>query len=175
MNITSLRRRLTPSTIIATVALVAASAGSAAAAGQFVVDDPSDIAPGVVSGLHVKQQSIGKPDLDDPYLRVKVNPDGSLNGSRNDNGGNVVKTGPGGYDVTFNSSLINGSDGSSDESLLSKNCALSAQARDGLSHIDVSGPSLLKPNTVHVRTLDLNRQNLLFGGADHAFDLIAVC
>jgi hypothetical protein len=173
MTIHTLRRRLSPSTIIATAALVAATAGTAAAA--TIITDPSQIAPGVITGLHIKQQAIGKADLHDPYLRIKVNSNGTLNGARNDSGApNVQKVSTGTYDVTFNSGTINGSDGTFDESLLSKNCAVNAQARDRLAHTVVSGPGPLRPDTVRVETEALGT-NSLFGAVDSAFDLIAVC
>jgi hypothetical protein len=175
MNITSIRRRLSPSTVLATVALVAAGTGTAVAAGP-IITDPSQIAPGVVNGLHIEQQSIGKADLDDPYLRVKVNSDGSLNGNKNDNGfPNVEKVSRGVYDVSFNSTVINGSDGSSDESLFSKNCAFSAQARGALAHSVVSGPGPLRPNTVRVQMASFDDRIGLYSSRDNAFDLIAVC
>src|SRR4051794_4765618 len=129
MTIHTLRRRLSPSTIIATAALVAATAGTAAAAAPLITD-PSQIAPGVITGLHIKQQAIGKADLHDPYLRIKVNANGTLNGARNDSGApNVRKVSTGTYDVTFNSGTINGSDGTSDESLLTLPGSLVRQGR----------------------------------------------
>jgi hypothetical protein len=175
MNITTLRRRLTPSTLIATAALVAATAGTAVAAGP-IITDPSEIAPGVVTGLHIKQQAVGKADLHDPYLRIKVNANGTLNGFKNDSGApGVQKVSTGTYDVTFNSTTINGSDGTFDETLLSKNCAVNAQVRDKVGHTVVSGPSPLRPDTVRVQTVAINNQTALYGAADTAFDLIAVC
>jgi hypothetical protein len=175
MTITKLRRRLSPSTIIATAALVAAGAGTAVAAGP-IITAPSEIAPGVVTGLHIKQQSIPKTDLDDPYLRIKVNSNGTLNGAKNDSGApGVQKVSTGTYDVTFNSTLINGSDGTFDETLLSKNCAVQAQPRDKVGHTVVSGPTPLRPDTVRVQTVAIDNHDALYRAADTAFDLIAVC
>jgi len=175
MTITTIRRRLSPSTIIATAALVAATAGTAVAAGPLITD-PSQIAPGVVNGLHIEQQAIGKADLHDPYLRIKVDSSGTLSGFKNDSGApNVQKVSTGTYDVTFNSGTLNGSDGTFDETLLSKNCAVNAQARNTVAHTVVSGPTLLRPDTVRVRTVVINNQTALYGAVDTAFDLIAVC
>jgi hypothetical protein len=175
MNISTIRRRVSPSTIIATLALVAAGSGTAVAAGE-IITDPSQIAPGVVNGLHIEQQSIGKADLDDPYLRVKVTSKGVLLGSGNDSGApNVQKVSTGTYDVTFNSSKLNGSDGSSDETLLSKNCAVNAQPRDKVAHSVVSGPLPARPDTVRVQMVAINNQTALYQAADTGFDLIAVC
>jgi hypothetical protein len=177
MNIHKPRRLPKPSTLLATAALVVATGGTAVAAGP-IITDPSQIAPGVITGLHIKQQAVTKFDLDDPYLRIKVNSNGTLNGSKNDSGApGVVRVSKGTYDVTFNSTTINGSDGSSDESLLSKNCALSAQPRSKLALSVVDGPTNLRPDTVRVETsmLDATGKTTLFGAVDTPFDLIAVC
>jgi hypothetical protein len=168
-------RRLTPSFGLALVALFAALSGTAFAAADFVIDDPSQVAPGVITGLHVKQQAIGKPDLDDPYLKVRVAANGAELGNKNDLGfPGIQKTGVGTYEVTFNSTTINGADGTFDETLHSKNCAVAATPVFAARQLYVEPPTPLRPDTVRVRTIGL-QSNGLFRLEDNAFDLVVVC
>jgi hypothetical protein len=167
-------KRLTPSFGLALIALFAALTGTAFAA-DFVIDNPNQVAPGVITGLHIKQQAIGKPDLDDPYLKVRVAANGAELGNKNDTGfPGVQKVGTGVYDVTFNSTTINGADGTFDETLLSKNCATIATPRFAVRQLYVEGPTPLRPDTVRVNTFGL-QNNGLFRLEDNAFDLAVVC
>jgi hypothetical protein len=175
------RGRFSPSLVLALVALFVALSGTALAAGEFVIDNPDQVAPGVITGLHIKQQAIGKPDLDDPYLKVRVNSNGTPFGSKNDLGApGVQKLGVGIYDVTFNSTTINGADGTFDETLFSKNCAIEATPVNAARQLYVQGPTLLRPDTVRVHTIDLvdgaSTGNVAtFQAHDNAFDLVVVC
>jgi hypothetical protein len=175
------RGRFSPSLVLALVALFVALSGTALAAGEFVIDNPDQVAPGVITGLHIKQQAIGKPDLDDPYLKVRVNSNGTPFGSKNDLGApGVQKLGVGIYDVTFNSTTINGADGTFDETLFSKNCAIEATPVNAARQLYVQGPTLLGPDTVRVHTIDLvdgaSTGNVAtFQAHDNAFDLVVVC
>jgi len=73
-------RRLSPSLILALVALFVALAGTAAAA--VIIDDPAELGDNVVTGRaidgstivssDIKQESIHDNDLADPQLKVRV-------------------------------------------------------------------------------------------------------
>ena len=175
------RGRFSPSLALALVALFVALSGTALAASDFVIDSPDQVAPGVITGLHIKQQAVGKVDLDDPYLKVRVNSNGTPFGNKNDLGSpGVQKLGVGLYDVTFNSTTINGSDGTVDETLLSKNCAIQGTPVNAARQLYVSGPTLLRPDTIRVHTIDLfdgpaTGNVATFQAQDNAFDLVVVC
>jgi hypothetical protein len=106
-----LRRRLSPSTLIATAALIAASSGTAIAAGE-IITSPDQIKNGVVtapklandsvSQTTIKNRGVTQSDESNPTLRYSVAPNGTL--ITGDAGGSPQHVaGSNRYDMTFSS------------------------------------------------------------------------
>jgi hypothetical protein len=93
-----LRDRLSPSMIVALIALVVAMGGTAVAASEVLIDSPDQLGTGVVtaakianrnvsglqiakdavSGYRILDHSVGAEDLLHPTLRAQTNPGGGL-------------------------------------------------------------------------------------------------
>lgn len=99
-------RLLSPAMLVAVVALVLAVGGTAVAAGELITR-PEQVATGVLDGRHLAQHSVAKRDLEDVYLRMRVNAAGHAVGTHND--GTAVKETRGRYRLTFNSDAVDGS------------------------------------------------------------------
>lgn len=172
----TLRGRLSPSTLIATAALVAAMGGTAVAAGE-VITRPDQVADDVVESRHVRAGAVSRSDLERPYFHVRVSKEGQLIGSGND--GTVQRVGvtspiPGVYDVRFRNGGKAG--------LPVDNCAITATPMGNEPERTVGifrNPSNGPPGTVRFlwRTFKINNDGETFTSKleDTAFDVIAVC
>ncbi len=169
-------RRLSPALVVAVIALFAALAGTAIAAGE-IITSPSQVKQGVLDGGHVKNQSLSNFDLKDAQLKQRVNADATKNGA----GDAIVRRAPGvsrgAYEVTFNANVLNGADGSTGDTVLNENCAINATAHGALRQLFVEGPTVQRPNTVVVSTAALRNTGGAAGftAEDNAFDITASC
>jgi hypothetical protein len=107
-----LRRRISPSTLIATAALIAATGGTAMAAGE-IITSPDQIKNGVVTGpklandavnqAKIQDRSVAQRDESNPTLRFSVAANGNL--ITGDMGGSPQHVaGSNRYDLSFSSS-----------------------------------------------------------------------
>jgi hypothetical protein len=173
-------RRLSPSLIVALMALFVALAGTAVA--DVIISNSSQIAQDVITSGHIKNEGISNVDLKDPQLKLRVRFDGTKNG----NGDGTVVRAPlepkGVYDVTFNSPTLNGSTAKEPpDTVVSENCAITATARSAASppasgSLDAA-PAVFKirpvgPNTVRVEAFERDSSE---GLADTSFDIMASC
>ena len=187
-------RRISPSTAIAIAALVLAMSGTAVAAGALITSS-DQVAPDVIDGRHVKAHSVPTDDLDDVYLRVRVDRFGNVIGEDND--GTAVREQLGTYRVTFDSEAQTGAGPRRPRDLT--NCAVTATPTyNGELNLpyepqEVVGPTTLQvtrktppgyvsipqlgPASVRVQSLKPRSYNGQFGwmGKDHSFDVIVVC
>jgi hypothetical protein len=174
-----IKRRLSPSYVVAFAALFVALAGTATAA--VIIDSPDDIADSVVTGPKLAPNSIssskvitgtiGNNDLDDPQLKVRAT---KLGGVLPDSDGTVEHVGAGEYLVTFQASKLH--DAPANNTLLSNNCVFTATPRDGLAWMSVTGPAVGQPNTVRVLAAMPNPgESGLIQVRNTAFDLTATC
>lgn len=123
-----LRHRLSPSLIIATAALAAATGGGTAiAAGEFITRS-DQIAPSVIDGNHIKPHSVGRTHVQHPALRLHVTSDAKLSHDTGD--GTVKQIGIGMYVVTFNRDAVQGGVGAPKGRWLDQ-CAVLATPRSG--------------------------------------------
>jgi hypothetical protein len=166
------QRRLSPAFLIAIVALFVALAGTAAAA--VIVNSPDDVAPGVINGTHLKDQSVSRFDLADPELRLRVDKDGDVPLGFAD--GTAKKVGTGRYEVTFQSAALN-LRGQTTRTVLNHACAINATPHGALRQLFVEGPTPQRPNTVTVETAALRNfsGSSGFTSEDNAFDITATC
>ena len=175
-----IKRRLSPSLIVAIVALLAALSGTAAAA--VIINSPDELGDDVVTLRAMARNSVdfgtivdgtvSKNELKDPYLKAQVNSDGSHLG--NSDAGLTKRVGEGSYEVTFNR-VGAGEQGA--KTILSRKCAITATPRNTLVNVVVLGPTIQRPDTVLVKTSHLvNVQGgALFQASDSAFDIVATC
>jgi hypothetical protein len=173
-------RRLSPSLIVAVVALLVALSGTAAAA--VIIQSPDELADDVVTlramdrnsvdGSSIVDGSVSKTDLHDPYLKAQVNSDGSHLG--NSDAGLTKRVGEGHYEVTFNR-VGGGEQGA--KTIFSRKCAITATPRNTINPVVVQGPTAQRPDTVLVRTVSLVSVSggALFEDRDSAFDIVATC
>jgi hypothetical protein len=178
-----LRRRPSPGTALAGLALFVALTGTAAAQGvpvpiitspdqlaSNVVTGPK-IAQGAVSGTDIAQETITDLDLKDPQLKVRAISSGAtLSGSD----GTVVRTGIGSYRVTFFDTALNANGGGNVDNMLNNNCAFSAVSRNKTAIMSVDGPVAALPNSVIVRAAFPDPDGLL-RAVDTQFDVLASC
>ena len=120
------RRRLSPSLILATAALVAASGGTAIAAGELITR-ADQIAPGVIDGDHIRPHSVAKGDLQHPTLRLRVTSNGALFGDPSD--ATAKRDSLGVYVVTFNRDAIDGGSRRAEEPALARRLRRHGDAR----------------------------------------------
>jgi hypothetical protein len=173
-------RRLSPSLIVAIVALFVALAGTAVA--DVIIDSPDELGDDVVTlramakksvdGATIVDATVSRDDLQSPHLKSQVNSDGSHLG--NSDAGLTKRVGEGRYEVTFNR-IGGGAEGA--KTILSRKCAITATPRNTANLVVVQGPTTLRPDTVVVRTLSLDNEQggALFGASDSAFDIVATC
>jgi hypothetical protein len=96
------RKLLSPSTVIATAAVVVATAGTAVAAGE-IITSPDQIKANVVNGSHLIDRTVSQRDENNPSLRYSVAPNGQL--ITGDMGGNPEHVaGSNRYDLSFSPS-----------------------------------------------------------------------
>lgn len=188
-----LRRRPSPATALAGVALFVALTGTAAAQGvpvpiitspdqmaDRVVTEPkvatsaitgSKIKSSSVSGSDIAPETIADSDLRDPQLKVRgLGSGGVLTGSD----GTSVRTSTGTYQVTFNASALNALGGGTTDTMLNNNCAFSAVARNKMAIMEVDGPFSATQNTVRVHAAFPMPDGLL-QSVDTQFDVLASC
>jgi hypothetical protein len=156
-----INRRLSPSLVVAMVALFVALAGTAAAA--VIVDDPSDLGPDVVTSPAIKDGTIKSNDLGagvvPNLLSAKVRSDGTFVKGLRATG--AQRTSQGNYRVTFNRPV--------------RGCMFTATSREELAFVEVDEDNPLLPNNVRVSTHFLNPSTGLFGTVDSEFDLMGMC
>ena len=178
-----LRRRPSPATALAGVALFVALTGTAAAQGVPVpiITSPDQLASNVVtgpkiaqaavSGTDIAQETISDNDLKDPQLKVRAISSGAiLPGSD----GTVVRTGLGTYRVTFSDIALNAKDSTFVDNMLNNNCAFTAVSRNKTAIMSVDGPVAALPNSVIVRAAFPDPDGLL-RAVDTQFDVLASC
>ena len=157
-----LKRRLSPSLVVAMVALFVALAGSAAAA--VIIDDPSDLGPDVVTSPAIKDGTIKPQDLSagvvPNLLSAKVRSDGTFVKGLRATGAQRISQGF--YRVTFNRPV--------------RGCMFTATSREELALAEVDEDSPLLPNSVRVSTTFITQpQTGLFSAVDSEFDLMGMC
>ena len=141
------RRRITPSFTLALVALFVALAGTATAA--VIIDSSSQIAKNVVTSGHVLNREVSQLDLKHPVLKLNVKEDGSV---IDDDDGTAVRAGNGDYFVTFNAKILDAGRGGGTDTVLNRNCAITATPRNALALMEIDGPSMAQPNQVRVKS-----------------------
>jgi len=181
-----LRRRPSPGTALAGIALFVALTGTAAAQGVPVpiITSPDQLASNVVtgpkiaqnavSGTDIAQETISDNDLKDPQLKVRgLGSGGVLSGSD----GTSVRTSTGTYQVTFNTTALNANGGGSIDNMLNNNCAFTAVARNKMAIMEVDGPFAATPNTVRVHAAFPQNVSggVLLSSVDTQFDVLASC
>lgn len=126
----------------------------------------------------IERQTVADINLRDPQLRVRVRRDGTTVGSNEGTAKRSASASAGVYEVTFNSVLLNGGTGSSPDTVLSENCAITATARSSDGVLLDSTPvsfnlSSIGPNTVKViaKSFDVPQGRLV----DTSFDILASC
>jgi hypothetical protein len=159
-----IKRRLSPSLVVAMMALFVALAGTAVAAGAFVVDEPSDLGPDVVTSPAIKDGSIKSNDLNAAVvpnlLSAKVRSDGTFVKGLRATG--AERLGEGQYRVKFNRPV--------------RGCMFTGTSRERLALVEVDEDNPLLPNSVRVHTTFLAPGGVaLFAGADSEFDLMGMC
>ena len=169
---TNLRKRLTPSTLIATLALVAATSGTAIAAGE-IITSPNQIANDVISTGHIKQETLNKADMRDPQLKLRVSKTGAKLGAGD---GTAARVSTGVYDVTFDAGVLNGSDGTTTDTIVNENCAINVTSRANLNGTFDAFAAAFRvqttgPNSVRVVANDIDVDRVI----DTGFDITASC
>ena len=168
---TNLRKRLTPSTVIATLALVAATSGTAVAAGE-IITAPNQIANDVINTAHIRAETINNQDLRDPQLKLRVSKDGVRLGVGD---GSSARAATGVYDITFNASSLNSS-GSTTDTIVNENCAINVTSRANQGDTFGAFGAAFRvqttgPNSVRVVANDIDLDRLI----DTGFDITASC
>ena len=173
-------RRLSPSLILALVALFVALAGTAAAA--VIIDDPAELGDNVVTGRaidgstivssDIKQESIHDNDLADPQLKVRVLGSDSITQALSGSDGTVKRVNPGDYEVKFSTSALNANeDETGTDTVLNSNCAFTATPKDEAAIMLIQSQVTSQPDAVRVRAFHpgtLQPENT-------SFDIIASC
>lgn len=170
-------RRVSPSFAVAVAALVAATGGSAVAAGELITS-ADQIASEVIDGRHIKPRSVAKGDLETPALRIRVTSDGQLVGDDND--GTVQRRGTANYIVRFSAAALGDGSGPRTPVALDR-CAVVASPRD--VRTETRGVTLqLSPRgsgsgivLVTATKPTLTDQVLGITRQDTAFDIAAIC
>ncbi len=186
--------RSSASIALAIVALVLAGGGTAVAAGALITSS-DQIASDVVDGRHVRSHSVPTDDLEDVYLRVRVDRFGNTIGDDND--GTVVREQLATYRVTFDSEAATGTGPRRPRDIT--DCAVTATPTYNgeldlpMEPQEVPGPTTLQvtrktppgyvgipqlgPASVRVQSFKPRVYNGHFDwmGKDHAFDVIVVC
>ena len=134
-----LNRRRTPSFIVAVVALFVVLAGTAAAAAEFVVDSPADMAPNVVTTPAIANQSVTAaklaPGATPNILSAKVDENGTFLKGFRALGSKRIDEGR--YEVRFNRDV--------------SNCVVTGTARQQLAVVHIDNAPL-QPDKLLVRT-----------------------
>ena len=179
-----LRRRPSPATAIAGLALFVALSGTAVAQTDIIISSPDQLASSVVTGPKIASNSVsasdvapealGDTDLRDPQLKLRVLGNGSVLGGSD---GTAQRISQGTYNVTFNASSLNANGGGTFDTLLNNDCAYSATSRNKLAMMTVDGPFAATPNTVRVTaTFPQNVSGgVLMSAVDSQFDVLASC
>jgi hypothetical protein len=175
-------RRLSPSLIIAIVALFAALTGTAAAA--VIIKSPDELGDDVVTGRaidsgtivssDIANESIVDNDLGDPQLKVRVLGSEFVTKALSGSDGTVARVGEGAYNVTFNVGALNASGKTDNGTLLNNNCAFTATARNKRAIMSIDDPLAGSPNTLRVRAVSPGTNGQL-EAVDSSFDVFASC
>jgi hypothetical protein len=161
------------------MALVAATGGSAIAAGELITRS-DQIAPGVIDGDHIRPHSIAKTDVEHATLRLRVTSDGGM--LRDTGDGTAKRVGFGQYLVRFNQDAIDGDVGGPRNTRWLDHCAVVATPRKSLTFGPGSEPGAMvsvqpagDPSAVVVSTTEpdyeLGRSVL----RDTPFEITAIC
>ena len=173
------RPRLSPTLVLATAALVAASGGSAIAAGELITR-AEQIAPGVIDGDHIRPHSIAKTDTQHPTLRLRVTNNGAL--LRDTGDGTAQRIGIGQYLVRFNRDAIDGGIGGPKDPRWLHDCAVIATPRKSITFGPGSEPGAMvsvqpagDPSAVVVSAFEPNYQLGRSVFHDTPFEIAAIC
>ena len=173
------RRRLSPSLILATAALVAASGGTAIAAGELITR-ADQIAPGVIDGDHIRPHSIAKTDIQHPTLRLRVTNNGAL--LRDTGDGTAQRIGIGQYLVRFNRDAIEDAVGGPKNPRWLDQCAVIATPRKSIVFGPGSEPGAMvsvqpagDPSAVVVTATEPDYQLGRSVLRDTPFEIAAIC
>ncbi len=171
------RSRLSPALVVAFIALFTALCGTALAQSGILVSSPAQIAPDILNGNHVKNESLSNIDMRDPHLKVRVAKDGTRIGSGDGTVTRAPNAAKGVYDVTFNEGILNGFDGTTEDSMITENCAITATSRAGSGTFDAFAAMYLVrttgPNTVRVSATVPGATGSVL--TDTGFDVTAAC
>ena len=157
-------RRRPPSFILAVVALFLVLAGTATAAGEFIVDSPDDMAPNVVTTAAIANQSVTAsklaPGATPNILSAKVDQNGTFLKGFRALGSNRIDEGR--YEVRFNRDV--------------SKCTVTGTARQKLAVVQIDNAPL-QPDKLIVRTafIKSSANGTLFSASDNNFDLWGVC
>jgi hypothetical protein len=165
-------RRITPSTVIATLALVAATSGTALAAGEIITSS-NQIATDVINTGHIRGETINNIDMRDPQLKLRVNKDGTRAGVGD---GTSTRVATGVYDVTFNQATLNGGNTATTDTVVNENCAINVTSRANLNDTFGAFAAAFRvqttgPNSVRITANDIDVDRLI----DTGFDVTASC
>jgi hypothetical protein len=112
-----------------------------------VITSSDQVAAVVIDGHHVRQHSLTKDDVEDVYLRVRVDAAGNVIGEGND--GTAVREQLATYRVTFNSEALDGSSPRGPRDL--SNCAVTATpTMTGMENVPYQPQEVLGPTTLIV-------------------------
>ena len=174
-----IRRRLPPSLLLTTAALVAATGGTAIAAGELITR-ADQIAPGVIDGNHIKPHSVPKTDIEHPTLRLRVTSNGAL--LRDTGDGTAERIGIGQYLIRFNQDAINGGAGGPKNARWLDHCAAVATPRKSLVFGPGSEPGAMvsvqpagDPSAVIVSATEPDYQLGRSVLRDTPFEIAAIC
>ena len=161
------------------VGVVAATGGTAVAAGELITRG-DQIAPDVVDGGHIKSHSIARTDQQHATLRLRVRADGGLFGDPGD--GTAERFGIGNYFVRFNLAAIADPVATPKNPRWLDDCAVVATPRvGGISSVgtgqDVTAVTMrgATPGTVLVATAKPDYELKRPVPVDAPFDLAVIC
>ena len=160
-------------------AVVAATGGTAVAAGELITRG-DQVAHDVIDGGHIKSHSIARTDQQHSSLRLRVRADGGTFGDAGD--GTVTKFGIGNYFVQFNRAAIADAAATPKNPRWLDDCAVVATLRvGGISSIgtgqDVTAVTMrgTTPGSLVIATAKADYELKRPEPVDAPFDLAAIC
>jgi hypothetical protein len=171
-------RRLSPSLVVAALALMAAGGGTALAAGE-IITSPSQIAPRVIDSRHIRPHGVTRVELQRPALHVRVSREAELLGDHND--GTVRKLFTGRYEVKFNTDAVDSPTDPKGRPFSLDDCSVVATPRfGGVSTFYEHGATLhvlQNDATVTISSTApvVSNGNITYLSTDVAFDVAAIC
>ena len=118
-------------------------------------------------------KAINNSDMRDPQLKLRVSKTGAKVGSGD---GTSTRVSTGVYDVTFDAGVLNGSDGTTTDTIVNENCAINVTSRANLNDTFGAFAAAFRvqttgPNSVRVAANDIDVDRLI----DTGFDITASC